>query len=571
MRTAKVLLLVALAICMFGAIAFTWGIDAAIHRGAVESFDIGVMPSGEVYAAVVGTADQFGGRGGVYIYRSIDQGRSWNLVTEFATESLSNVRLVVGEHEDLGLEMVHLFFAEDTQDRVLVRTLAVGPDGRLDGFADRTFGGSTPRRSFEVVRSYRPVHSIPESDVIRYAIVAAQYVPVLREIHVFTSTDFGNRWEQVLTVSDIAYGHLDEPEIALTWGAGQFLLVYPKELEDAEHWYDYSVYGVGSINGTAWETSRAGEWKVEDASSSMAVPRFFMYPHICAAREPSTAERTAWIVLDTRDSVRDTFTLEMWYWKMPPWAPAAPDWEHPWARQPIAGPTSDGLVYSCLDVSSPVSLGDPTVYMLFDWEGALKLYQGSPSHPVALSIAGTAMNDHRYYLAHDAQLRPRIVHYPALPGAPSCVGIAYTSPPVAPTGRFDFEGVDLYYDSSCVTSIVPHTTEPTEEWRGGILAPYEDQLEGRFGVAVSTVCASSHSHEIEVAWLPSDSDLVDITVQVDGPDGPLAKFESPDVSSGVILHVNLPEGGIVTVTVSAIDTAGSSSFSESRSVLLDPC
>ena len=128
MKSSVVALLVMGAICAVGVQALAWGADVPVHRGLVESFDIGVSPTGNLYAGVVGTADQFGGRRGIYVYNSVDYGHSWNLVINFPTSSLSNVRLVVGEQA--GFDLVHLFFADDSTHKILVRNLFVSPDGR---------------------------------------------------------------------------------------------------------------------------------------------------------------------------------------------------------------------------------------------------------------------------------------------------------------------------------------------------------------------------------------------------------------------------------------------------------
>jgi hypothetical protein len=564
MKSAAVALLVMGAICVVGVQVLPWGADVPVHRGSVESFDIGVSPTGNLYAAVVGAADQFGGQRRVYVYRSANQGHSWNLVIDFPTTSLTNVRLVVGEYEDL--DLVHLFFADDSTHKILVRNLGVKSDGRPHGFADHTFGSSRPGRCFEVARSYGPLGGLPPRESDAYYIVAAQYVPVLNEIHVFRSEDYGGSWESVLRIENLAFGHVIEPEMALTWGAGQFFLVYPKDLEDTDHWYDYSVFGTTGIGETGW----ADEWMVNDQSLPNPTPSSYMYPQICAAFGSAGAQGTAWVVLNTRDFVSDTFTLEMWYWKLPPWRPATPSREYPWARQPIVGPTSEGLLYSCLDVSSVTSPDDRDVYMLFGWEGSMRLYHAFPDTPVALAIEGSGMNDHRYFLAHDPQLRPRVVHAPALPGAASCVGIAYTSSPVVvPTDRS--EGVDLYYDSSCTVRITPHTTDPTEEWVGEITAPSEEQAQRGFTALASSICGVTHSHAIEVTWSFVEQGFSQVVITIDGPDGVLAVHESDETSSSAVLHVSLPAGGAVTVTVTASNAAHSSVYSASKSITLDPC
>ena len=561
MKSPVVVLLVAGIICALGVQVLPWGADVAVHRGSVESFDIGVSPTGNLYAVVVGAADQFGGQRGVYVYRSVDYGHSWNLVINFPTSSLSNIRLVMGEQADL--DLVHLFFANDLTHKILVRNLFISPDGRAHGFSDHTFGSSKPGRCFEVARSYGPLPSLMESDA--YYIVAAQYLPVLNEIHVFRSKDYGGSWESVLTIADLAFGPVIEPEMALTWGAGRFFLVYPKDLEDADHWYDYSVFGTAATGGTVW----ANQWMVKNPLLPDQIPRGYTYPQICAASDSDWGVKgVAWVVLNTHDALSDTFNLEMWYWGLPPWGPAIPGGESHWIRQVIAGP-STRLFYSCLDVSSVMGPSDRDIYMLFDWAGSMLLYHVSPDNPVGLGIEGTGMNDHPYFTALDLELRPRVAHVPALPGAASCPGIAYSSRPATPMASV--LGNDLYYDSSCTARITPHTTEPTEEWVGEMTAPSEEQAQRRFTATVLSTCLPTHSHTIEVTWSFEGQPFSNILITVNGPDGVLAEHESNQNSGSAILNITLPGGGEVTVTVRASDASHSRAYSESQSITLDPC
>jgi hypothetical protein len=118
-----------------------------------------------------------------------------------------------------------------------------------------------------------------------------------------------------LRIENLAFGHIIEPEMALTWGTGQFFLAYPKEFEGADHWYDYSVFGTTGIGETGW----ADEWMVNDQSLPNPVPSSYMYPQICAASSPPWGMKDiAWIVLNTHDALSDAFTLEMWYWNLDP-------------------------------------------------------------------------------------------------------------------------------------------------------------------------------------------------------------------------------------------------------------
>ena len=127
------------------------------------------------------------------------------------------------------------------------------------------------------------------------------------------------------------------------------------------------------------------------------------------------------LVLNAPDLVSGTFTLEMCYWKLPPWYRLRPVANIP-ACKPIVGPTSEGILYSCHATSSSTSPSDRDIHMLFDWESSMKLSHAFPDAPVAPSAEATGLDDHPYYTAHDLQLRPRIIRAPTRPGAAGCLG-----------------------------------------------------------------------------------------------------------------------------------------------------
>ena len=51
MKFPVVVLLVVKTICALGTQVLPWGADVPVHRGSVESFDIGASPTGNLVAA----------------------------------------------------------------------------------------------------------------------------------------------------------------------------------------------------------------------------------------------------------------------------------------------------------------------------------------------------------------------------------------------------------------------------------------------------------------------------------------------------------------------------------------
>ena len=92
-RVLMLLLTLSLGVFLSPVVGCAWGPDVLIHAGYVLGFDADTSMDGTIYVAVNSTDipnpedpscfDRHGNYAVVYIYRSEDAGRSWDLLAEF--------------------------------------------------------------------------------------------------------------------------------------------------------------------------------------------------------------------------------------------------------------------------------------------------------------------------------------------------------------------------------------------------------------------------------------------------------------------------------------------------------
>ena len=145
-------------------------------------------------------------------------------------------------------------------------------------------------------------------------------------------------------------------------------------------------------------------------------------------------------------------------------------------------------------------------------------------------------------------------------------GIFFDAPWFHPVDAFE-RPADPYsaYVPEPETSEHPMTAEP-DEIRG--LDVREGLLLSRVTVSATTACAPNYSHELTVCW---SFDCGSVTVRVEGPDGLLIQHSPGERTGCETFHIDLPEGGTVTVTVTARSITHACSGTEVKTITLPPC
>lgn len=585
-RTLMFLLAVSLGVFLSPVIGYTWGPDVLIHAGYVLAFDADTSTDGTIYVAVKSTdipnptepscLDRHGNYDVVYIYRSEDGGRSWELLIEFPACHTSGIALVVGE--DAGTDLLHLFFS--TGEGLAVRNYWVesGAATYSSFGVGPTIGDYVALFPFTVARSY-PV--IGDS----YVLLCAYFHIQEEEIHVFRSRDHGDTWDQVRSVDILQ--QWQPMSLDLAWIPPQcFILAYSDLLPSRYMTYPnqqgvYFTTAVGVATAGTW----GGPWLIKDDETGIgsAVPRNASAVHTGGAFSPPRDHFVAAVYVHSGQRVNEEYVQMLAGWFLE--RLSNPE---QWYRREAYPPGGVGVPreHVCADMLGGRSLAETTIHVLnkqcdpaSEENHLYHLFLNTDWFPgTVVTYDEGRINDVSCY-----ESEARLVSFAGSSQEP-CIGVAYARRAIVESeGACGFH---LYFDSSCNTELRmpdpifespmvgseqsehPMTAEPGQE---GGLDTGAGLLLSRVSVLASAACVPNYSHGIEVSWSFADTACSRVKIVVEGPDGILAEYNTFEMVGSEVLRIALPAGGTVTVTVTARSLTHGCYHSESRSITLPPC
>jgi len=541
-------------------VCYGWGTDVLVYEGDITCFDVDYDMSGTMYIAFQACTGPDWHQWPVYFYISQDAGRTWveNHVWIPGCD-LWNMELIVG-HSGVS-KTLHLFYYDWTRNLHAVYTHSIERPAMWN--YDRVISEDSPAPSaFHAARSYRS-GAVP----LDYSLVFAHCVG--DKIHVLRSLDQARTWEEVLEIDDLpsyscGYHNL---HFALGWAPLKlYYLIYPQEPSESSG-YPYEMHWAYSGGYEADRLSWFSGYQVRNLRYGSR-PVCFESPMVAG----SFGGTILWVAgsdCDPCPAMQFGYHAQSAHpfeWRLNvPWTHESPPCSH--------GFTTDGYT----DIKEYREHGNPYVNALVLSEDRLTYMWASSADPLYWEVGERDINDNPTNGFSRGGARARLVYSPGV--ATGGAGVVYA-------GRTDFaysvdQGRNLYFDAPWFINVgpferpyepypFPGTLDSEESEHPMTYAPEGGSLGIEYDVVSTSVCREYVSHEIEVSWRASGATAaLAVTIEIEGAHGILATYETSDPDGSQLLEVDLPEGGSVTVLVTARDASGM--ISRAHSLELPPC